>query len=143
MERRSLCLWIETLQMWGVSFLGNIGLTSYFPFLIAFLINIQFLDQVNISSISQLIRSIVNVFQKLLKCFNGTTILAASFVRSAVVSLKKNTYFIIEWPWVYKGIAYVFLCNTVWFIFVIFPQTSIFFVTFTVFKQIVIGITKS
>ena len=36
----------------------------------------QFLDQVKIKDTSQLINSMLKPLQKLLKCFNGTTILA-------------------------------------------------------------------
>ena len=45
----------------------------------------QFLDQVKINSISQLINGIFKVLQILLKCFNGTTI-SVSFLPTLVTS---------------------------------------------------------
>ena len=71
----------------GVWILGKIGSVLQFPSLVVLLINTQFLDQVKISSISQLINGIFRVLQKLLKCFNTITILTASFVRLAVITL--------------------------------------------------------
>ena len=47
---------------------------------------VQFLEQVKIESISQLISGILKVLQKLLKCFNGTTILV-SFLPTLFASL--------------------------------------------------------
>ena len=45
---------------------------------VALLVITQFSDQVKMRLISQLINSISSVFQKLLKCFNGT-IISTSF----------------------------------------------------------------
>ena len=42
--------------------------------LVALLVNKQFSDHVKIRFISQLINGMSSVLQKLLKCFNGTTI---------------------------------------------------------------------
>ena len=50
------------------------GFASGSAFLVALLDNTQFLDQVKIRFISQLIKSISGVLQKLLKDFNGTAI---------------------------------------------------------------------
>ena len=40
----------------------------------------QFLDQIKVKDISQLINGMLNFFQKLLKCFNGTKILTSVIV---------------------------------------------------------------
>ena len=45
----------------------------------------QFLDQVKINSISQLINGVFKVLQKLLKCFNGTAT-SASFLPTLFLS---------------------------------------------------------
>ena len=50
------------------------GFASGSAFLVAFLDNTQFSDQVKIRFISQLIKGVSGVLQKLLKYFNGTAI---------------------------------------------------------------------
>ena len=54
---------------------------------VVLLIKTRFLDQVKVKDISYLIKGIFKVLQKLLKCFNGATILTVSFVRSVSVIL--------------------------------------------------------
>ena len=63
----------------NVTFVGLLtaataGSASGSASLVALLVITQFSDQVKIRFISQLINGISNVLQKLLKCFNGTTI---------------------------------------------------------------------
>ena len=74
----------------NVAFLGLLtaaaaGSASGSVSLVALIVITQYLDQVEIRFISQLINGISNVFRKLLKCFNGTTI-SSSFS----VSLPSN-----------------------------------------------------
>ena len=66
----------------NVAFLGlltsdNAGSASGSASLVDLLVNRQFSGQVKIRFISQLINSISSVFQKLLKCFNGTRTLTS------------------------------------------------------------------
>ena len=49
------------------------GLLSFHASLTVIIAKIQFLDQVKINSILQLISRILKVLQKLLKCFSGIT----------------------------------------------------------------------
>ena len=76
---------VTTVTYNVVSFISNIefvrlltaapgGFTSGSASLVALLVITQFSDQVKIRFISQLINGISNILQKLLKCFNGTTI---------------------------------------------------------------------
>ena len=53
------------------------GFTSGFASLVALLVNARFSDHVKIRFVSQLINGIFTVLQKLLKYFNGTTILTS------------------------------------------------------------------
>ena len=61
----------------GLSIAATAGFASGSASLVALLVNTQFSDYVEIRFVSQLINGISSVLQKLLKCFNGTTILTS------------------------------------------------------------------
>ena len=59
---------------------GSASGSAFQDLYVALLVITQILDKVKIRFISQLINGISNVLQKLLKCFNGTTISTSFFV---------------------------------------------------------------
>ena len=116
----------------------------------------QFSDQFKVKNTSQLIKGMSKRLQKLLKCFNGTTI--SSFFLVFVFScsvflpfLDFHSMFFCNTAFVFKRLRICYeLCiiiggrSIIRFISVIIPQTSCCFsIVFTVLKQINIGITTS
>ena len=63
----------------GLLILTTTGSASGSAFLIALLVNAQFSDHIKSKEIFQLINGMSSVLQKLLRYFNGTTILISSF----------------------------------------------------------------
>ena len=61
----------------GLSIAASAGFASGSASLVALRANTQFLDHVKLRFISQLINDMSSVLEKLLKCFNGTTISTA------------------------------------------------------------------
>ena len=67
---------ILNIALIGLLTAANTGSTSGSASLVALLVNTQFSVHVKIRFISQVINGMSSSLQKLLKCFNGTTILA-------------------------------------------------------------------